>query len=233
MKGLVLFDIDNTLLKNSNGHAEAFSAGFKQVYGVDTDIHIITTSGLTDQQIIIEVLKKNGLTEDQILPKIKACMEVMVEHFEKIQNTTDVRVLSGVLALLEGLEQQGFLIGLVTGNLEPIGRGKMQRVGLGHYFKPGGFGNESISRTELVHIAVQKAEQQYGFHAADNVFLFGDTPKDILAGKEAGVITVGVASGIYSKEDLKNAAADYVVDNLQDTKAIMGLILERMNLSNP
>ena len=43
------------------------------VYGVDATTELIVTHGMTDQQII-EILKKKGLSDSQILPKIHECM---------------------------------------------------------------------------------------------------------------------------------------------------------------
>jgi len=67
---LVLFDIDKTLIKSSKGHREAFSNAFREVYGVNTTIDIITPDEMTDQQIIIDVLKKKAEVKkitDQII----------------------------------------------------------------------------------------------------------------------------------------------------------------------
>lgn len=227
MKGLILFDIDKTLIKSSNGHAAAFSEGFKKVYGIDAKIKLIVTSGMTDQQIIIEILKKKGLSESQILPKINECMKVMIEYFDSIKDSIEVNILNGVSELLEELKTQNFLIGLVTGNLEPIGRGKMKKANLNQYFKLGGFGSDDISRTKLVKLAIKRAEENFDFKYNNNVFLFGDAPQDMNAGHEAGIITIGVTTGIYTKKDLENAA-DYVVDNLQDTQKILSIISKKM-----
>jgi len=227
MKGLILFDIDKTLIKSSTGHSAAFSEGFKEVYDVDSTIDIINHHGMTDQQIIIEVLKKEGLEESEIYPKIGECMEVMLDHFNEIRDTVQIEVLEGVPELLEELEREDFLIGLVTGNLETIGRGKLEKAGLDHYFKLGGFGSDDIDRTKLVRLAIKRAEEDFAFRSDDNVFLFGDAPQDMNAGNEAGAITVGVATGIYSKEDLENASAAHVVDNLQDTQQILDIVSKK------
>jgi len=228
MKGLILFDIDKTLIKSSTGHSATFSEGFKKIYGVNATTKSIVTHGMTDQQIIIEVLKKKGLTESQIVPKINECMKVMLEYFDNIKDTIEVNVLGGVPELLEELKNQNFLIGLVTGNLEPIGREKMKKAKLNKYFKLGGFGSDDISRTKLVKLAIKRAEENFDFKYDNNVFLFGDAPQDMNAGHEAGVITIGVTTGIYTKEDLENAA-DYVVDNLQDTQKILNIILKSVS----
>ena len=126
--------------------------------------------------------------------------------------------------LLKGLDKRNFLIGLVTGNLEPIAWGKMKRFKINQYFKLGGFASDNINRTELVKIAIKRAEENYNFKFDNNVFLFGDTPQDVNAGNEAGIVTVGVATGIYLKEELKEAGASFAIDDLKDIKRILTII---------
>jgi len=60
---LVLFDVDRTLI-TSSGYGGAYSEGFRRIYGVEADINSINHHGMTDQEIIIEVLRLKGLTEE-------------------------------------------------------------------------------------------------------------------------------------------------------------------------
>jgi len=225
MDKLILFDIDKTLIKSSKGHSAAFSEAFKIVYGVDTTIDIINHHGMTDQQIIIEVLKKNGLDEQIIKSKLVECMKIMIDSFNKIVDTDEIVILDGVQELLEELKKHNVLMGLVTGNLEPIAKGKLKKAGLNHYFKIGGFGSDDINRTNLVKLAIRRAEENFDFRFNNNVFLFGDAPQDMKAGKEANVRTVGVTTGIYSKEELENAGADFIIDNLKNKNKVLKIIL--------
>lgn len=227
MNVLVLFDIDGTLTKGSKVHWMAFSEGFKKVYGVDTNISIINYDGMTDQQIIIEALKKKGLNDEVIESGLHECMKAMVDSFHRKADTEEITVLSGVRELLEELGRRRTLMGLVTGNLEPIARGKLRRANLNHYFKVGGFGSDDLSRTNLVKLAIRRAEENLAFRFDDNVVLVGDTPLDMKAGKEAKVKTIGVATGIYSKEQLESANADFVFESLKDTKRILKVMLCR------
>ena len=226
MTKLVLFDIDGTLVKSSNGHRAAFSAAFKEVYGIETGIDVIQYSGMTDQQIIIETLKTKGLNEEEIKSKIDLCMEKMVDAFSKMIDDDAIIILPGVKELLEKLKNNNILTGLVTGNLEPIARGKMKKLGLDHYFKVGGFGNEHINRTELVKIAIKKVQDNFDFVVSDNVYLFGDAPQDMKAGSEAGIIPIGITTGIYSKEQLENAGASLVLNDLANTEEILKCVLK-------
>ena len=226
MTKLALFDIDKTLIKSSNGHRAAFSVAFKEVYGINASIDIIQPSGMTDQQIIFEVLKIKGLDEEKIKSKLDLCMEKMVEAFNKTIDSDEVIILPGVKELLEKFKDNNILMGLVTGNLEPIARGKMKKLNLNHYFKVGGFGNEHFDRTELVKIAIKKAQSNFDFIFSDNVYLFGDAPQDMKAGSEAGIIPIGVTTGIYSKQQLENAAASLVLNDLTNTEEILRYILK-------
>lgn len=226
MNKLVLFDIDKTLIKSSKRHRAAFSIAFKEVYGVDTSVDIIQPSGMTDQQIIFDVLKLKGLDEEKIKSKLDLCMEKTAEAFNKTISNDEIIILPGVKKLLEKLKDNDVLMGLVTGNLEAIARGKMKKLNIDHYFKIGGFGDENISRTELVKIAIKKAQSNFDFIFSNNVYLFGDAPQDMKAAKEAGIKAIGVTTGIYTKKQLENAVADKVINDLIDTEMILNDILK-------
>ena len=47
-------------------------------------------------------------------------------------------------------------------------------------------------------------------------FVVGDTPIDIAAAHAARATGVGVASGHYSEDDLREAGADYVLASLEE-----------------
>jgi len=196
----------------------------KEVYGIDTTVEIINYNGMTDPMIILGVLTKIGLSESEILQKIDKCKQAMINHYETLKDNDEMEILEGVPELLKELDKRNFLIGLVTGNLEPIAWGKMKRFNIDQYFKLGGFASDNSIRTELVKIAIQRAEKKHNFIFDNNVFLFGDTPQDVSAGNEAGIITVGVATGIYSKEELMEAGASFAIDNLTEINSILKIL---------
>ena len=224
MNKLVLFDVDRTLIGRSQCHHDAFSYAFKKVYDVEVDIKIINYGGMTDPAIAIEVLRKIGLKEDIILSKLEECMDEIVDYFLKNVKRDRIPILPGVNDLLELLANNGTLLGLVTGNLEPIAWGKLESIHIGHYFKLGGFGSDNINRTELVKIAVKKATDNFNFNGT--AFVIGDTPRDIKAGFEANAITIGVSTGTYSVEELEDYGADFVFENLENKKGILDVILK-------
>ncbi len=224
---LALFDIDGTLMKGSRLKDEiALPAAIEKTYGITVDIDVINRHGMTDPRIIIEVLKKHGLSEKAILPKLDECEKTLAGIFAENIENDEFGVFPGVEESLVQLEGHGVLLGLVTGNLEPIARLEMERIGLDHHFRLGGFGSDSGNRTELVRLAIKRARESFGFEDSGGAFLFGDTPRDIKAGKEAtGVKTVGVATGIYSMEELNAAGADFVLENLRNSSKVLEIVL--------
>jgi hypothetical protein len=64
-------DVDGTLIhsigKDANKlHKECFSAGFKEVFGLDTHIDIIPHHGGTDPLIAIKVLEHHGIPKAEV-----------------------------------------------------------------------------------------------------------------------------------------------------------------------
>lgn len=224
MKNLILFDIDKTLVDASKSHFIAFSRAVMETYGVRASSNMIDYHGMTDKQILIEVLRKTGIEEKIILARLEACCSLMSAIYSEIVIREEVVVLAGVKDLLEALDKAGELLGLVTGNLEDIAYAKLEKGGLRGYFKVGGFGSEDTERSNLIKYAIEKAEKNFNFIRNNNVFVMGDTPRDIAAGKKMRVKTIGIATGSFNIKELEGAGSDFVFENLKDTKKIMEIL---------
>lgn len=221
MNKLLLFDIDSTLIKWSPAHGQAFQEAYHQVYGVegrlDGNYH-----GMTDQGIILAVMKRAGLPEAEVMAKLPKAHAVMVKSYERLSSSEHITVLPGVRELLEALVSRGVTLGLVTGNHEQIARLKLAKAGLIKYFTCGGFGSDHINRSHIVTIALGRARELSGFNGhSDSVIVVGDSPLDIAAAHSAGVRGFGVATSIYSVDELKAAGAEVAFADLTDTPAVL------------
>lgn len=222
---LLLFDIDQTLLQSSRGHRDAFAVGFKEAYGVDASLGDDDFSGMTDTQIIGVVLRKRGLSQKAIDADIDECVRSMEKAYADILKSDRLEILPGVSEMIRALgEKEGVFLGLVTGNLEPIAWGKLGKVGLAGYFKLGGFGNESVNRSDLVQNAIRKAERTLGFKGRGNVFVFGDTPLDIKAALQAKARGVGVATGQFTISQLLESGAEAALPDFTDVEKVFDIV---------
>jgi phosphoglycolate phosphatase len=227
MDRLVLFDIDKTLLVGSSFHYEALKNALSEVYEIEDPKSLRNMQGMTDLKIICTTLSMENVALKTIKSGLNQCMQLMYQNFKHALNKKDLTVLDGVRPLLEDLEDQEIPMGLVTGNMEAIAWLKLEKVGLNQYFQFGGFGDRVLNRSGLVKNALKESQEKLGLIDKQNIFLIGDTPRDIVGGQKFDVNTIGVATGDFSMEELFVAGADYVVEDLRRTKRVMDIIINR------
>lgn len=64
--------------------------------------------------------------------------------------------------------------------------------------------------------------KKYGWNGnKGNVYLIGDTTRDVEAGKVEGVVTIAVTTGSASKEELIKSDPDYIISNLSEIRHIL------------
>ena len=68
----------------------------------------------------------------------------------------------------------------------------------------------------MTSIAIDKACRLHPEVTPAGVYVVGDTPLDISAARAAGAVSVGVASGAYSTDQLSAAGADHVMASLEE-----------------
>jgi len=227
MTVITLFDIDKTLINRSTAHLNAFFFALDEVYGVKAGPNIIAPHGMTDQQIIREVLKVKGISPVATESGLSTCMAVMVEKFNELNPADAVELLPGVVELLTALADRKALTGLVTGNLEPIAWAKLKKAGIAHFFTFGGFGSDDEDRGKMAGLALSRCNELYKSETSGSrVVLFGDTPYDVAAAHVIGALAVGVATGFPSRHELETAGADIVLDDFSDTQKVLAVVFD-------
>ncbi|OGH05233.1 MAG: hypothetical protein A2W22_01270 [Candidatus Levybacteria bacterium RBG_16_35_11] len=221
-----LFDIDGTLLEARDPlHRKAFNYSFEKIYNQPPRQNELNTNGMTDRQIIVEVLKIRGISPQQARKKIETAMRVMVEFFNAHKQDLRPIVLPGVFDLLSDLKNMKTPLGLLTGNVEGIGWTRLGKAGLRDFFGFGAFGDKTEIRAELVEIARKNAEMALNkkFQVQDFVII-GDSPKDIFCAKEAKVQIIAVSSCISSFEELEKESPDLLVHSLEEKDKILDFL---------
>jgi phosphoglycolate phosphatase-like HAD superfamily hydrolase len=212
---VVLFDIDGTLLVTGGAGAVAWQRAFEELHGVEADIGEHTYSGMTDPEIAAIVFREVIGREGSAVERARA-IGCYLKHLPRaVTESTGYRVMPGIEALLERLIDEGRLLGLVTGNIEAAAHIKLARGHLNRFFSFGGYGSDSADRTEVTKAALARAALVSGGSlAAEACIAVGDTPRDVMAGHGAGIRVVGVATGSYAVEDLREAGADSVLETV-------------------
>ena len=116
----------------------------------------------------------------------------------------------------------GFGLGILTGNFRDVALLKLRLAELEHYFAFGAYGDISEIRSDLVEHALSQAGELYeqDFLPSDAI-LIGDNTRDIACGLEAGVYTVGVATGPVNEIALRQSGAHVILPSLAEWRRIV------------
>ncbi|MEK6854750.1 MAG: HAD hydrolase-like protein [Nanoarchaeota archaeon] len=213
MPDLILFDIDGTLVDLTEFHISSYQdayEGLTKKYITRDRIH--EKLGLPEMEIHKQLFEEENLKFSEsgggrIINKYSELF------FSKLKEKR-TELLSGVLEFLVELKRRKNYLGIVTGNIEEMGREILKNLGIEAYFSVFGFDrNQQDGRAGIVRDAIDEAiKNDYSYK---KVIVIGDTPKDIKSGKANKVYTVGVATGRYSLEDLQNAEPDLAIQSLE------------------
>jgi phosphoglycolate phosphatase len=214
---ILLFDIDGTLVSTGGAGAVAWKQAFEELHGVPADIGKYTDAGMTDPDV-------GALTFEAVLRRKPTAHELAqlvqrrLEHLpEAVAASSGYRVLPGVPERLRQLSRDGHLLGLITGNGDGAAHIKLQRGDLNRWFTFGAYASAGLDRAGIVREAVHRAEGILGEDVPNaDIFVVGDTPRDIDAAHAVGCTAVGVATGHHDRAALLEAGADHVLGTLEE-----------------
>jgi phosphoglycolate phosphatase len=217
---LILFDIDGTLIDSGGAGVRSLDLALKDLFSIENGFHGISMAGKTDTQIIKEGIIKHGLSANGT---VDAVIKAYLNYLRREINNDRKHVKPGIYEVLEELKPlQDLGLGLLTGNIEKGARIKLEPFRLNEYFPAGAFGSDDEDRNNLLPIAVKRFEELFQQKIeADNCIIVGDTPRDVECAHIYGAMCIAVATGPYSYDDLIEAGADYVVQNLSDRNALL------------
>jgi phosphoglycolate phosphatase-like HAD superfamily hydrolase len=213
----ILFDIDGTLIDTGGAGAASWRLAFEELYDIPADIGKFTDSGMTDPEVGRKTFEA-VLHREPERKEFTRLLERRLHHLHQtVEESEGYRVLAGVEELLPRLIEDGYLVGLVTGNTEAAAHIKLHRAKLNRFFSFGGYGSDSNERPEVTRIALQRANLVYGETVGpDQAIAVGDTPLDVTGAHAAGIECVGVGSHKFNADQLREAGADYAISSLED-----------------
>lgn len=222
---LLLFDIDGTLITSGGAGERSLREAVRERFNVEEDLSGITIAGATDALIARLILEKHGLpvtTENTT-----ALLDAYVHLLKGRMALHDGRLLPGIVALLDKLrERDDCVLALLTGNLVRGAEIKLTHYGVWDYFEFGAFADDHHDRNELGKFAQTRAFEKRGEQfAPEDIYILGDTPRDIECGRAIGAKTVAIATGNYSLAELAEHRPDFLFEDLSDSEAVIAALL--------
>ena len=213
-----LFDVDGTLLNCTDAvHYFAFCEALKALSGRELNLDGVTAHGNTDVGILRDALTLAGVAEDDWRPRIGEACSSMAAYVETNRHEICTEALPATREVLEHLRGRKAVLGVATGNLESIGRIKLESCELLKHFDFFAFSDGLECRADVYGRAFERARDIAGIHAA--ICAVGDTPADIRAARQHGISVIAVATGIHPREQLSQEQPDLCLSSLSELMA--------------
>jgi len=200
VKQVVIFDFDGTLansislaLRLYNEHADQF-----KVQRVTED-ELPALRKMVREKGYAKSLKSKGV----FLPRLPAMVLTIAREMRN--HMSEVKPYTGIIKALQDLKAQGFRIGVLTSNQEPIVREFLET----HQYPLFDF---IVSEKTLFgkEKALKKIMKKFSLDPSSVVYV-GDEPRDISASRKAGISVIGVSWGLAGEDGLGKTPPDVIV----------------------
>jgi len=197
------------------------SIAFHELYAVPDAFGHLHTAGRTDAWILSDAAALHAVEPAALARFRDAYLSRLAVEIHKPGPRKGV--MPGVRPLLEVLDKRhDVFLALLTGNYEGAARIKLEYFDLWRYFQCGAFGDETHDRNSLLSVALSEVRKcgTAVANAAD-VVVIGDTPLDVACAASGGARSIAVATGSHSEDELREAGADVVLQDLGDTSRVL------------
>ena len=199
----VLFDIDGTLLDTHEYIYQAFE------YSLGKHHHVSLS------RKVLQTIMGKPLEECyKILTRLENVSEFThTHHGFQLKNSHLVKPFPNTISTLKNLKEKGMHIAAVTTRSGSTVKQTLEETKLIHYLN-------YIVTFEDVRMpkpdpeGIRKALAYFKIKPNEAIMV-GDSDVDIIAGRNAGVATVGVSYGFHGK-DIAKSDPDYVIDDIRE-----------------
>ena len=210
----ILFDLDGTLINTNdiiiNSFRSTFIRHFPKVEVTDKDIHSFI--GPTLEQTFYKY------TQDPFV--VKAMIDSYRE-FYVILEVGNFKIYPDVYKVIQDLKEKGYNLGILTSKFKVAAWPSFTHYKLDELFD---------SFTALEHVeypkphrnAVDTALKHFPNHK--KVIMIGDNQGDILAGKNAGIYSAGVAWSFKGSHHLMQVNPDFMLSSMNDIYRVLNII---------
>lgn len=213
--GLVIFDLDGTLLDTIEDLAAAANAALKEKgFPVRTRQECRSFVGNGVNKLLERVLPEGAKTERHIAEIRPAFFAYYDKHLADV-----TRPYPGIEALLERLQQRGIKLAVASNKYQSATERLVK------YFFPNISFTAVLGQREGIAVKpdptiVQEIMWAAG-EKAENVLYVGDSDVDMQTAKNAGVRVCAVTWGFRSKEQLESYRPDFITDNPAEISAMI------------
>jgi phosphonatase-like hydrolase len=190
------------------------------------DDDLQTWMGTDKTEAITALLRLGGVEPNDEL--VRARFAAFRDILDELYRTDPPTAMPGVPEALAALRAAGIKVALTTGFDDDVAGAVLTALG----WTVGPAGSDTVDAVITTsHVSagrpapymIHHAMEATGVHDVRRVLAAGDTVVDVRAGRNAGVIAVGVCTGALSREALEAEPHDHVLDGVRDVPALVGV----------
>jgi phosphoglycolate phosphatase len=213
-----IFDLDGTLITFTFDVMGTRRAILKEVEGRGFDVSGLELS--TPTQHILDTARlqadARGRPDDYL--SLRAAAYSILDGFE-LKGSRDAMIFPGTVEALKALRARSVRLAVLTNSGRRASDAVLKRTGLAPLFEFV-FTRDETSAMKPSPRGLLEAMATLGTSAASTYYV-GDGLFDVAAAHLAGVRSIGVATGNYTRERLRNEGADFVVGSLSELPALL------------
>ena len=219
MFDIILLDLDGTLTDPMEGITRSVQYALEAVGCPEADNRKLTP--FIGPPLREQFAAWCGFDPEKDRDKIEFCVTKYRERFARI-GWRENEVLPGIPELLRDLKAEGKTLALATSKPLEFAVKILDHFDLSRYFD--WIGGATMDGTrDTKQAVVEDVLRQLSVTEAGRArtVMVGDRCHDVIGGKGAGVVTVGVLFGYGRREDLESYGADYIAETVEDLKGLL------------
>ena len=204
---VIIFDFDGTLCDTRRNIIVAFRATMERL---GLEMRDEATCGATIGLTLRDGFKSMYPTLDDVA--IDNCVDTYRQIFAERREELMPELFPGVKATLEELHRRGHRMTIASSRLTDSLLLFMRHHNIDHYFKYV-VGSDSVTNHKPHPEPALKTLAELKIEPSEAIMV-GDMPVDIMMAHNAGIRAIGVSFGNATHEELKEAKADWIVDDI-------------------
>lgn len=208
----VIFDLDGTLIDSLSSYLYSMNTVIKK-FGLEPITRERLRSYLNMSKPLQEILQ--DLSPLFLNPEMnRRVAEEILDVYLEVQKES-VSLLPGVREVLEFLKRRGVKVGIVTGRTIEGEKKYLELERLGIRELIDCFVTARETERKPSSSGILKCLEELKANPEEAIFV-GDSVSDMEAGKKARLFTVGVLTGVGSREDLLLGNPDCLIEDLRE-----------------
>lgn len=218
-KKYILLDLDGTLTDSSEGITKSVQYALEKMGITENDMAVLKR--YIGPPLNESFTRFHGLSDEDSL-------KAVAYYRERYADTGlyENKLFDGIKEFLAGLKKEGYIVALATCKPEIYVPTILKHFDIEQYFDVAVGseleGGKRRHKDDVIEEVISLIIKLKDIPATDiydvkaDAIMIGDRKDDVLGAKDAGIESIGLRYGFAEADELENAGADYILENVED-----------------